>query len=370
MKIRIYILFFLFACSLWGESKSDDFDQLSRLFRQQCRFAGLSVKNNIKFYYNSKRSLLANVDKYAELVLQYYLKNREVTWLKSGLVYNCYTRWPNSGFWKSIGYGYQAIKINDRHGLFPTVDEILTQKVLPKYEALYFLHGQYASMLIKVLNRVEGVSVESCNDYIVQGFADDWLEAISLSYPQKEVDYSNLDEWFRSEALVCGNSPMAEMPVGYVRDMFESLFLVKWTKILATDEVKCEELAMGKVLKIFDKRVLIELGKVYYAKAFRLWLESPVVIRPQIELLLKAFSAMKKGNIEETSRLLLDSRRDFASRCRLAVSISKWLDEAELATIPADERFRVYQKVLKTAPNSKYSQYLDQIEQDLERLKE
>ena len=368
MKYKIYILLVFLACPLFATEK--DFDQLTKLFRQQCRLSGLYTKNKVRFEYNDQRTLLANVDKYAEIVLKYHLKNKEVTWLKSGLVYNTYTRWPKSGFWKSIGFGYQAIKINERAGLFPKVREILTHKVSPKYEALYFLHGQYASCLIKVINQIKDSSIDSCNHFIQEKFAKDWFEAISLVYPQKVVGVSNLDAWFKEEALTNTNSPMAEMPIQYVTDKFEALFKVKCIRIHSKENIIRESISMKSAKGRFTKEVLHALAQVYHGKASQLWMESPVVVRPQVELMLKAFTAMQKGKNDRALKLMAEARQNFKLRCQWAVSISKWLDNAETGTVPANVRFKAYMKVFKTAPKTKYSHYLDRIEQKLEDLKE
>lgn len=368
MKIKILALLVLFSSMVFSSQK--DFDQLTKLFRQQCRLANLPVKNNITFEYNDRRSMLENMDKYAEIALKYHLKNREVTWLKSGLIYNTYTRWPKSGFWKSIGYGYQAVKINHQQGLFPKVGEILTQKVSPKNEALYFLHGQYASLLIKVINGLKDVSIESCNHFINQSFAKDWFEAISLVYPQKEVGVSNLDEWFQEQALANASSPMAEMPVSYVAEKFEALYKVKWTTIISKEKKTSKVISINEAQKRFNKKVLQAVAKVYYTKALELWMDSPVVVRPQIELVLKAFVSMQKGKNRRALELMAEARQNFALRCKWAVSISEWLDHAETGIIPFKERFKDYLKVFKTTPPTKYSQYLDQVEQQLEDLKE
>ena len=368
MKHKIYILLILLSFNLFATEKN--FNQLTKLFRQECRLSGLYLQKKIRFDYNNQRTLLANVDKYAEIVLKYHLKNKEVTWLKSGLVYNTYTRWPKSGFWKSIGYGYQAIKINNSRGLFPKVSEILTHKVSPKYEALYFLHGQYASSLIKVINRLKGTTIESCNHYIQDGFAKDWFEAISLVYPQKEVGISNLDEWFKAEALANPNSPMAEMPIKYIEEKFEDLFRVKCTRIFSAQKIVSETISMKEASNRYPKVVLMAVGRVYHAKASQLWMECPVVVRPQVELMFKAFTSMQKGKVDRALKLMTEARKNFKLRCHWAVSISRWLDTAETATVPSNERFQRYLKVFKTAPKTKYSNYLDRMEQTLEDLKE
>lgn len=368
MKHKLYILLVLLSFNLFANEK--DFDQLIKLFRQQCRSSGLYLTKKIRFEYDSEKSTLINVDKYAEITLKYHLKNKQVTWLKSGLVYNTYTRWPKSGFWKSIGHGYQAIKINNSHGLFPKVSEILTHRISPKYEALYFLHGQYASSLIKVINKLKDTSIESCNQFIQEGFAEDWFESISLVYPQKVVGISNLDAWFKEEALDLSNSPMAEMPVEYVKEKFEELFKIKSTRILSAKKTVSEFITFEEAQNRYSKKVLKAVGQAYHAKALQLWMESPVVIRPQIELLFKAFTSMQKGKNDRVLKFMAEARQNFKLRCHWAVSISRWLDNAETGTVPADERFRAYIKVFQTSPKTKYSAYLDRIEQQLESLKE
>ncbi len=365
-----FTLLFLLLLNFNLFATQQDFDKLRKIFSSECRLAGLTPNKSRAFNYSEKFTLLQNMDKFAEGILQHKLKNSEITWLKMGLLYNTYSRWPDSGFWMSMGYGYQAIKINSLQGHTPRVGKLLTLKVSAKYPEMYFLHGQYCSMLIKLVRALPNSSLENCNQLITDDFAEDWHNAIALNCPLDLVGYDSLEAWFQQESLINAQSVMAPMPINYVATEFDSLFRIQWTKITEEGKESLNISLKDAVTKVFNAEVCKAIGAAYYKKAFNLWIESPVVIRPRIKMAIKGFEELKKGKTVKALLLLQKSRAHFSTTTKRATAISQWLDEAETATVSAADRFKVYQKVFNTTAKSKYSRLLDSVERKLEQFKQ
>ena len=371
MISRFLGIVFLIGCGLFSSSASADnshFSTLKRAYHKHLQRLKFSEKIEVDFKFDENASDLQNLDRYGRALLAEYTKLEHAYWLNAALVYRAFCSVPSTTLWCQIGQGYQAVALAGEKGDYLDINTLSVIDVSPEREAFYLFYAQNCSLVLRMLEKEFFLKLRGYLSFpkFLKHLEADTL--MGVLYLHKNLD---LQEWYEQhfDKRVAGLYSI--MPTDYVARQFKRLFTIEFIREDETG-VTGRQLEDIKTLVAFrvDRRVAQNIGSVYYILAQRLWFVSPPLLRPAVEELANSYVELKAGRIGQFTARRKQSLNMFSNALKRADSISGWLSNVEVAVTAPEVTLKPFLDIVDSAEVSELSRYLNDIEAQLDALKE
>ncbi len=368
--MKLKLLIFLFA-TLSAFSTEQDYKFLCSQYSEIAQKYGFILKKSASPY-NPEQTLVQNLKNFGEKKYFTFSDKAKFHWLNAALVYQAYSRWQGSPLWCYFGNRYHSSRVLLKNNENFSITKHIGAPVSSKFEEQYLLYGQINALLFKLV--IEEFKYESRKSF-AKNYVNDMRKQTPISFLNKLLylkmsKYDNLDNWFRIMAKQKASSVFNNLPAEMIYQELNELLQFKISELKDGKLIKLRTVdATGLAKENLPAVVLAELVRVKINKLIKLWLDSPVIHKETIGKFKTALELLPKKKFDQFNSRVRQLRVQFIKENLRMQRISRLMDKIELTTYGSDI-LKEQRKIVQHHSTKPIANYLDQIERQIESLKE
>lgn len=367
--MRRFLVFLILFLVVVNSLSAKTFSELRSAYRKQLEKFDFEYEP-VQSKYPKSKGKLWNLAVYGRKLLSSngLRSTKNLEWLNAAIVYRVFCGDEESPLWQRMGYGYQAVKLREQSCGPMKFEALMSMKISPKYPELYLLYGQHCSLVLRMIEKKLLLDAHYNFDFKTLVFELD--KGSMTEILKRELEMEDVQSWYERLVPIYSTGIFGIMPEKYVTSKFKELFeLDTVTEFGGRKEEASSDIRIAVTFGM-DRETAKNVGLVYLVLAQRVWFDASPMLRPSIFIAVEAFKELSLGNSDSFSSTLTKSMEEYSKAVKHLRKVNSWVDVVETALTTGEEKLAPYKSIVNGTKKSEISSYLDEVEAELENLKE